>query len=137
MKKYLTASVTLFIFVGLGAWIARSQGWYNAYWFVDVTLHTISGIAFGLMWIGVQEKKSQTPFTLLLGTSSFAAFGSVLWEFWEYAGWRITPSHTRFYIPELGDTLSDIFCGIVGGLVVALIILALRGSEEIERQKSD
>lgn len=129
--------MALFLLVGLGAWIARSEGWYNSYWFVDIILHTVSGIAFGLAWIGVQEKKSQTPLTLLLGTTSFAAFGSVLWEFWEFAGWRITPSHTHFYIPELGDTLGDIACGIAGGMIVALLILAIRGSQEIDKQNQD
>lgn len=134
MNKYFIYSIFLFVLVGIVTLVTRHFGWYNVYWFADVILHTVSGIAFGLMWIGVQERKSQTLLTLLLGTTSFATLGSVLWEFWEFAGWRITPSHARFYIPELGDTLSDVFCGIIGGLLIALILLAIRGSQEIDKQ---
>lgn len=118
--RYIYSGI-LFLIVGIATYFARTLGWYNDYWFTDVTLHVISGAAFGLMWVGVNKNITQLPFFILaLGTISFAVFGSVLWEFWEFFGWRITPSHTRFYIPELGDTLNDLFCGLVGGMIVSM-----------------
>lgn len=120
MKQY-TWSFVLFMVVAIGSWFARSMGWYNDYWYTDIILHTLSGAAFSLIWIGMNSNSRSPAWLLLLGTVSFAVFGSVLWEFWEFAGWRIMPSHTQFYIPELGDSLSDILCGAVGSIFTFIL----------------
>lgn len=125
MSKYLLSSFFIFALVGVGSFLSRYLGWYNSYWFADVILHTLSGVGFGLVWLGL-IRTEQSVFIRILGTVSFAALGSTLWEFWEYAGWRITPSQTRFYIPELGDTLSDVICGIIGGLLCCTTYLLYR-----------
>lgn len=123
MKKYYYSSGALFTMVALFSFLSRREGWYSAYWYTNILLHFISGIALGLAWLALTKKDihgSQISYILfIIEVVSFAVFGSVLWEFWEFAGWRITPSHTQFYIPELGDTLSDIFFGLVGGVVTA------------------
>jgi len=121
MRNYFLTSLPLFLTVTLGALLSRHFGFYNDYWFTDIILHTISGLAFGVLWIGLY-KKTHSPFLLLiLGAMSFAVLGSVLWEFWEFAGWQLTPAQVPFYIPQLGDTLGDIFCGLVGGSLAAII----------------
>lgn len=96
------------------------MGWYSEYWFTDITLHTISGVWLALLAISFLKDRG---FILLVSATSFAVFGSVLWEFWEFAGWRLTPAQVPFYIPQLPDTLGDICCGMVGGFVVSLVIV--------------
>lgn len=120
MMNYRIA-IFLFILVAGGSYFARSFGWYNDYWFTDVILHTISGVALGCAWFGITYKSDQPFWMRLLGALSFAVCGSVVWEWWEFFGWRITPSHTQFYIPELGDTLGDVACGLVGGVLASCV----------------
>lgn len=129
MKLYYYSSGILFALVALFSFLSRREAWYNTYWYTDVILHFTSGVALGLLWIALTKNDAnrlQTSSLLfIIGAISFAVFGSVLWESWEFAGWRITPSHTQFYIPELGDTLSDVFCGLLGGVLAATIYMIL------------
>lgn len=120
MRRYLFLSLSLFVIVGVGAWLARSFGFYNSYWFTDVALHAVSGAGFGLIWLAMNQSVEKRFWMLALGAASFAVLGSVAWEIWEFAGWRVTPSHMRFYIPELGDSLGDICAGFIGGLMLAM-----------------
>jgi hypothetical protein len=119
MKKFY-GSITLFSVVALGAWAARSWGWYNEYWFTDIALHVIAGIALGLLWLSLLGRSFPYRHILLLSTISFAVFGSVLWEFWEWGGWFFFPAYTDFYVPSYTDTLGDITCGLCGGIVADL-----------------
>jgi hypothetical protein len=125
MKNHFRYSLVLFAVVAVGSWLARHLGWYNAYWFTDIILHTTSGVALGLLWVALHRNIEQSRWILALGTVSFATFGSVLWEFWEYAGYLITRSSVPFYIPQLSDTLGDIVCGMGGGVLCVIIIMAV------------
>ena len=133
MKTYFHSSSIIFAIVALGAWLSRTLGWYNDYWYADVILHTLSGIAFGILWMAIIQKNLPSSwFVFCIGVVSFAAFGSILWEFWEFAGWRLSPSHTQFYLGTLDDTLGDILCGTVGGLLSAVGFLVTQPSVKKE-----
>ncbi len=120
MNQYIRYSIALLGLVALGAWLSRHYGWYNSYWFVDITLHIVSGIMFGLFWLGIHSRSEfGSKWSLFISTIAFATFGSVLWEFWEFEGWKIMPAHTQFYFPILSDTLGDIASGMFGGLLLA------------------
>lgn len=121
MKKYFLSFVFIFTLVSIGSLLSRHFGWYNDYWFTDIILHTLSGCGFASLWLAFQ--KNEAKILTILGATSFATLGSVLWEFWEFAGWRLTPAQVPFYIPQLGDTLGDICCGMVGGFVVSLCVV--------------
>jgi hypothetical protein len=101
MNNRLYAGASLFLIVAIGSFLARHFGWYNDYFFTDIILHTISGIALGFLWAGMYMRVEQPRRLLALGMVGFATFGSVLWEFWEYAGYLITRSSVPFYIPQL------------------------------------
>lgn len=114
--KDILISFFLFAVVGIGTLLCRSFGWYNEYWFADIVLHTLSGLGFGFAWLWLC--RGRVPALIAgIGAIGFACLGSVIWEWWEFFGWHITPSHARFYIPELGDTLGDIACGVLGGII--------------------
>lgn len=120
VRKYFLITITLGVFVALGAWVARSFGFYNDYLYTDIILHVISGIGLGLFWLGLNRGVEKRRYMLLLGAAGFAVLGSVAWEIWEFAGWRMFPSQIRYYIPELGDTLGDLGAGFVGGLLAGI-----------------
>ncbi|MES2213901.1 MAG: hypothetical protein V4465_00710 [Patescibacteria group bacterium] len=122
MKRYWYSAAILFLIVFFGSWAARSTGLYNSLWYTDLILHSLSGAGFGLVWVALDNGREKRKWFLILGAIGFAALGSVMWEFWEFEGWRITPSHMRFYIPELGDTLGDVASGLFGGLLSGLLM---------------
>jgi hypothetical protein len=121
MDKRLRNALVLLAAISLGAWIARTYGWYNGYWFTDVILHLASGVMFAYVWgFIVRKERFHSKFVYILGAVSFAAFGSVLWEVWEFYGHLLRPDVTVYYVPELGDSLQDILCGSVGSLIGAV-----------------
>lgn len=122
MRDIISALIVL-IFVGLGSWAARSFGLYNSLWYADVILHLISGIGFAFVWSAFAGRAVKGRVVFIIGAASFAVLGSVAWEIWEFYGWKLTPSHARFYVPELGDSLQDVFCGFVGGVSAAFLSL--------------
>ena len=115
MKRYLYLALSAFVLVGIGSWAARTLGLYHAYWYTDILLHLLAGVGFGFIWVALMGKKDRGSLIMILGAAALAVLGSVLWEVWEFAGWRIIPGHMRNYIPELGDSLSDILWGLIGG----------------------
>lgn len=117
MNKHFSTAVSLFILVGLGAWLARSLGWYYGYWFTDVILHAIAGAAFGFLWLGLDRNGERRKAMVILGAAAFAVLGSVGWEVWELLGSRLFPERVEAYVPELADSLSDIGFGFLGGLL--------------------
>jgi hypothetical protein len=123
MNKLLLSSIILWIGVSIGSALSRSYGWYGTYWYTDIILHTISGIALGLLWMSINKKHAHMSTALyIVSVVSFAVFGSFIWELWEWSGLHFTPSHSQFYKPELADTLGDIACGGTGGMVSAFIV---------------
>lgn len=122
MKNYFLWSLGLFILVAIGALLCRKLSWYSEYWYADIILHTVSGLAFGVIWVGLNYKnKISSLLVLCVGTIGFSIFGSVLWEFLEFSLWKLNPSADYYYTPGLGDTLLDILCGAFGGIVACLL----------------
>ncbi len=119
MTKDLWISAVLFAVVAIGSWAARNWGFYNEYWYTDVILHLIAGMALGFLATAFDRREKRRLGVILISIGA-AVLGSFLWEVWEFAGWRIMPAHTRFYTPELADSLSDMACGLAGGLALGV-----------------
>jgi hypothetical protein len=121
MNKDLVFSIGMFIFVGTGSLLSRLFHWYDFYWFADIALHTLSGIGFGFLWLFL-DKRKDAGFAVMLGAVSFGAFGSLLWEYGELGAWKFLPFYAPFYSPNFFDTIGDITCGLVGGLISTLAL---------------
>jgi hypothetical protein len=119
MKTNFLIGIFVFVIVGIGSLLARIFSLYDAYWFTDIILHTLSGVGFGFIWIALQKERSSW-LLLLLGCMSAAVFGSVLWEFGEYSVWKLWPPYGPFYSPRLPDAFGDILCGLIGGIFAFL-----------------
>lgn len=115
------STVGLLALISVMGLCARLFGWYHEYWFTDVILHTLSGGMFALLWLSLsfgEKYKSKVIFFLTLAMAG--VFGSYFWELWEFGGTYILPGIAIAYIPNLGDSLSDIACGMVGAVITAL-----------------
>lgn len=111
----------LFTIISAIGLCARMFGWYDEYWCTDVVLHTLSGGMFGLFWLGLTfEENYKSKFILLLTLAMAGVFGSYIWELWEFCGTWILPGIAIAYVPMLGDSLSDMACGMFGALIIAL-----------------
>lgn len=117
-------TAVLFTIICVGGICAHTLGWYHEFWFADIVLHTLSGVMLGLFWIGLTYKETvRSNLVFLLAVVMAGVFGSYVWELWEFGGAYILPGIAIAYAPDLRDCLSDIACGMVGGLLVGGIYL--------------
>lgn len=121
MNQNLSISLLVFLAVGVGSLSSRVFGLYDAYWFTDITLHTLSGIGFGFFWLFL-ENGNAPRFTVALDSIGFAVFGSLLWEYGELGAWRFIPFYAPFYSPNFFDTVGDITSGMAGGMLSSLAV---------------
>lgn len=121
MNKDLAIAVGIFIFVGITSLFSRLFHWYDLHWFTDIALHTLSGAGFGFFWLFLDRRKD-SRFSVMLGCISFAAFGSILWEYGELGAWKFLPFYAPFYSPNFFDTIGDITYGMAGGFLTSLVV---------------
>lgn len=115
------AAIFFLITIAISAKLARSYGWYSNYWYTDILMHILAGVMFGLFWLGLTRTKSYNNRLSLYGSIVMAAvFGSFVWEIWELYGNKFFPTFTVHYIGTLSDALSDIACGLFGGILLAI-----------------
>ncbi len=109
---------------------------YWIVWWLDIVMHFLGGvwISFLAVWLFFSEK-----INLLNGLSAFyamiiilgiTALGAVLWEFFEFSFAKIIFGKIEDVIKladpaQLGvaDTMSDLFFGLLGGLVGGLFFI--------------
>ncbi len=123
MRSNLIKAVGIFILVWLGAFISRKTGYYNTYWFTDISLHILSGIGFGYLVLAITAKEKINWKILSILIVSFAVLGSYFWELWEFSGWHLVPGNMEFYSPEIGDSFGDIASGMSGGVLLSIYLL--------------
>jgi len=95
------------------------RGWYMEYWWYDIFMHMMGGLAIGLLWAAIAT---------LFGISSrnmwiYIIYGTLAiglaWEIFEvYFHLTGYPIGSRLYYI---DTLIDILNDIIGGSVAAYI----------------
>jgi hypothetical protein len=121
MNQNFSISLLVFVAVATGSLFSRLYGLYDAYWFTDIVLHTLSGVGFGFLWLFL-GKREISRFMVALGSVSFAVFGSLLWEYGELGAWKFIPFYAPFYSPNFFDTVGDITSGLVGGALSSLTV---------------
>lgn len=77
-------------------------------------------MGLGYIWLWFIRGTRMNVFAIYISLASFAVLGSFLWEVWEASAWQIIPE-TMQYIPELNDSLLDIACGLIGGIIVGVL----------------
>lgn len=126
MKLYVAAgllvgAVALHV-VALYTGIYDAQIEQGSVWF-DNVLHTVVGVAFGLVWIAVLEhfKPNISIFWRVASTIAFVALMAALWELLELAFYLFFKSHAlglKVYSPTLREALFDSASNIIGACLV-------------------
>ncbi|WP_409298667.1 hypothetical protein V1498_09945 [Peribacillus sp. SCS-26] len=113
-------TICYILFLTASQYLGSVRGWYHLGWW-DSFLHGLSGILLGFMGIALYERLVQrdagkhiSPWFVFLFTFSFAVFGGVLWEVYEFT------SDQLFGMTLQGggnkDTMTDLITDSLGGL---------------------
>ncbi|WP_059104934.1 hypothetical protein [Shouchella shacheensis] len=99
-------------------------GWYGNGWW-DTFIHFISGALIAFVGIALYERLVHrearnhiSPWLVFLFVLSFAVFGGVLWEIYEFSGDQFFDLTLQGGGNE--DTMIDLIADTLGGLVVAI-----------------
>jgi hypothetical protein len=124
LRFNLPIVISYLIFLFGSQYLGSISGWYGLGWW-DTFMHFISGGILGFTAIALFERlihrdagNGISPWFVFLFTLSFAAFGGVLWEIYEF-------SCDQFLGMTLQgggntDTMTDLIADVVGGLVIAI-----------------
>ncbi|MBX4195540.1 hypothetical protein KW796_01095 [Candidatus Parcubacteria bacterium] len=123
MDRNLLWAVMLFGVQLVNYFFLRPLGIYSRFWYADIVLHILAGIMFGCLWLWFSRKLTLPREFLYSSIIMSAVLGSFLWEVWEFGGWYVRGFSMPYYIPSLGDTLSDILAGMVGAIILCLVRL--------------
>ncbi|WP_413309595.1 hypothetical protein AA0X95_13385 [Bacillus sp. 1P10SD] len=117
--------ISYLIFLVGSQYFGSILGWYGLGWW-DTFMHFVSGAILAFSGIALYERLIHrnagdeiSPWFVFLFTLSFAAFGGVLWEVYEF-------SSDQFFNMTLQgggnkDTMTDLIADTIGGLVIAIV----------------
>ena len=105
--------------------VATLAGWYVSFWWFDIPLHFLGGMAITLSAYYLLEyfesiNKFQVTFSplYLLLLLAFAALAALCWELMEYAFDTLADTNLQ---PGMTDTIKDLTVGLIGGSLTALL----------------
>ncbi|MTT31328.1 hypothetical protein GMB86_04760 [Terrilactibacillus sp. BCM23-1] len=117
--------ISYLIFLLGSQFLGSLMGWYGLGWW-DTFMHVISGVILAYTAIALYERLTHrsagheiSPWLVFLFTLSFAVFGGVVWEIYEF-------STDQLFGQTLQgggntDTMTDLIADTLGGLVIATI----------------
>lgn len=126
MKVKAGFIVALFLIILISHLIAVAYDLYiKVFWF-DLILHFLGGVALGLSALRIFAKQlDQTkPWFKFLIAVMFAVLGSFAWELFEFSALQLFPNlayKSYLYSPAVGEALSDMLAGLMGGVAAGLI----------------
>lgn len=106
--------------------LATIIGWYEMFWWFDIPLHFLGGVAIAISSIVLfqyfkninQLEIKWLPLKILLAIS-LVGLSAVCWEFMEFTFDQIFSTNMQ---PGIVDTIKDLAVGLTGGIVTALIL---------------
>jgi hypothetical protein len=116
--------ISYLIFLVGSQYLGSIRGWYGLGWW-DTFLHLLSGALIGFAGVALYERlihrnagKSISPWIVFWFVLSFATFGGVVWEIYEF-------SSDQFFDMTLQgggnkDTMTDLIADSLGGLIIAV-----------------
>ena len=123
-KFNLPIIVSYLLFLVGSQYLGSIMDWYGLGWW-DVLMHFISGGLLGFIAIALYERMihreagSQiSPWFIFLFVTSFATFGGVLWEIYEFSADQLF--NTTLQGGGNKDTMIDLIADAAGGLLVGI-----------------
>lgn len=136
-QRILTVGTILL--VGVLHLPAVLNNWYFYFWWYDVMMHALGGLAIGFLamtlWTELESRSvaSWRSFVLQLGfVMGFVALVGIGWEWLEALADAIVLPRLGMTDAQLGltDTMLDLYFDLFGG-VVAWLLLNVRAQKEI------
>ncbi len=119
-------------FLLLGPFAGARLGLYAFWPHWDKAIHTFSGILVGCaatFALGIVSRRKHVdlpPFLVVAGVVTTGGFVAAAWEIAEFSSDHILGTHAQN--ASLQDTMTDIICGILGAIAVAVAVgIHLRG----------
>lgn len=107
--------------------IASFANWYEIFWWFDIPMHLIGGVATAISgYYLLQDYKGRNQFSIgsislnILIIIGFVSLAAVCWEFLEFTLDILFNADLQ---PSLTDTMKDLANGIIGGGLTSLAIL--------------
>jgi uncharacterized membrane protein YjdF len=121
MKLKLRYPIVSLIILIIWTTLCHNLDLYNKIWWSDIVAHYWAGIVLGLFaWYFIEKTITNRTFFMAVSIMSFALLFSFFWELYEYYLYIYHPAALTYYA-GLGDTISDMICGTVGGLTIGII----------------
>ncbi|MGG7078043.1 hypothetical protein [Clostridium sardiniense] len=124
-RKSKMTYVAVLIFIFFSMYLANVLNFYAIEGY-DKMLHLASGLLIGVIGFAIytylfnpKKNKDIKPFAMVLFTIMFAVACAGVWEIWEFT------TDSLFGLTAqngLEDTMYDIICGTVGGIIVTIPI---------------
>lgn len=124
--------IGLLIVLAFWAIAAKAFNAYVRFPWLDMPTHFAGGLAIGnFFWAAIDESKSSVGVTprliQALCVIGLTALSAVCWEFAEFLSDTFLHSHLNLGVQ---DTLSDLFFGITGGVMIAIYHLIVTKSRQ-------
>ncbi len=116
--------IGLFVFILIIHGLAVINSWYWTYKWIDMPMHFLGGFWLGIIFLYFinpsLEIKNHKFLVMMILIVSFAVFVGVLWEFFEFLSDVFISSKVYLAAAQqgTGDTMSDLFFDLLGGLAV-------------------
>lgn len=125
MKHKLLILVILFAIIFILYLLGVYGGFYSDGIYLDEIQHFLAGGMFGVFWLWLLDDRlkmaAPTGFILIATILGFSALAAVIWEFFEFALWRLVPvfaTSYELYSPTIADLLGDILFSLVGAFLI-------------------
>jgi hypothetical protein len=118
----LDFELAIILFVYASLFLGEIKKFYDLFWWWDIMLHTISGIAFGclgfiiLFLLNRANKIKAQPFWICLFALAFASLIAVIWEIFEFLMDQVLGTNMQ---RSLFNTMLDLIVSF-GGATIAV-----------------
>lgn len=136
LKKSKAAYIATLIFIIMAMYFGNILDFYGIVPYYDKILHTVSGIIIGIMSIVIYAHFTKDYFERI--NSRFMLLFCILltlalaggWEIWEYTTDKIFGLMSQRN--SLDDTMTDIICGTIGGIIALIPIYRFSKGHKIK-----
>lgn len=126
LKKSKATYVSTILFIIISMYLGNILNFYTYIPSYDKILHLSSGMIIGIIGIVIyayftkDELKKINPMFMVFFSIIFTIALAAGWEIWEFTTDRVFGLQSQ--LNSLVDTMTDIICGTVGGLIVLIPI---------------
>ena len=110
----------LFLAIALLYVLGVSYEFYLKTWLVDSAQHFLFGVALGLIWLELAQRKGSIVEPM--ATIGFVLFVSLAWELFELLLWTWLSNYSgalMLHSPSVEDALTDMIAALIGGTIIA------------------